>query len=434
MNAHASRLSFLLAAWEGGGSVAPFLTVARKLIERGHDVRVMSDRCNRPETEACGAAFVPWTRAPSRSDRSRDSDIFRDWELDSPQEQIRRVLERVWTGPALAYAEDLVEELRRKPVDLVVASEMLFGTHVGCEAIGQKHVLLTCNIHLFPIPGIPPIGPGLLPAASAEEEALHADIADASEQLLDGAGVPSVNAARAHFGLQPIATLPDQHKSAEALLLGTARAFDFAPKRLPGHIRYVGPQLDDPAWAPVWRSPWPADDSRPLVLVAFSTTFQNHTGVLQKIIDAASALPVRVVVTLGDTIACEELSAPDNCQLVHSAPHNQVMRHSALVATHGGHGTVIRALRHLKPLLVVPHGRDQNDNAARVTSRGAGLALPAYSTAEAFAGAIGELLADGSYAAAAQTLGRQIRAEADHSPIIEELEQLAGGGASLRAA
>jgi UDP:flavonoid glycosyltransferase YjiC (YdhE family) len=90
--------NFLIATWEGGGSVTPMLTVAEKLAARGHRVRVMSDLCNRPEAEAAGALFIPWTRAPSRSDRSRESDSFRDWEAGSPQEQIRLVLERIWTG------------------------------------------------------------------------------------------------------------------------------------------------------------------------------------------------------------------------------------------------------------------------------------------------------------------------------------------------
>ncbi len=40
---------FLFTTWEGGGSVTPALTVVRKLVARGHRVRVMSDRCNRPE-------------------------------------------------------------------------------------------------------------------------------------------------------------------------------------------------------------------------------------------------------------------------------------------------------------------------------------------------------------------------------------------------
>ena len=421
--------NFLIATWEGGGSVTPMLTVAEKLAARGHRVRVMSDRCNRPEAEAAGAVFIPWTRAPSRADRSRESDSFRDWEAESPQEQIRLVLERVWAGPALDYAEDVVEELRREPADLVISSEMLLGVMAGCEAIGQRFVALTCNINLFGTPGVPPVGPGLLPARTPQEEAFHREVAAGNEALF-AMGLPALNAARRLLGLRPLARLADQLDAAAALLLGTAAAFDFAPPVLPPHILYVGPQLADPAWAAPWRSPWPADDVRPLVLVAFSTTFQDHVGVLQAVIDGAASLPVRLLVTLGDTIAPEELFAPANCALVHSAPHNAVMPGAALVITHGGHGTVTRALLHGKPMLVVPHGRDQNDNAARVTARGAGAMLPAGAAAHEFRAAIEYLLADPRYAAAAQALGARVADEVHNSPVVGELERLAARACS----
>jgi len=418
-------MSFLFTTWEGGGSVTPALTVASKLSDRGHQVRVMSDQCNRPEAEAAGATFVPWTRAPSRPDRSKDSDVFRDWEVNTPQEQFQRVLDRIMAGPSLLYAEDVIEELKREPADLVVSSEMLFGVMVGCEAIGQKFALLTCNVSLFPLDGVPPIGPGLTPARTAADEALHREVARANRRMFDS-GLPAVNAARAAFGLPPLASLADQHRAAERLLLGTSQAFDFAPSVLPPHIRYIGPQLADPAWAAPWQSPWPADDTRPLVLVSFSTGFQNHAGVLQTIIDAAASLPVRVLVTLGDTIAPDELSPADNSRLVHSAPHNAVMREAALVITHGGHGTVTRALAHQKPLIVVPHGRDQNDNAVRVTAREAGMMLQGGASATAFKSAIEEVLSDPRYAAAARSLGHKVAIEVEHSPVIEELERLAG--------
>lgn len=419
--------NFLFATWEGGGSVGPALTVARKLSARGHRVRVMSDRCNRPETEAAGAIFVPWTRAPSRADKSRDSDVFRDWEVDTPQDQIRRVLDRIMAGPALAYAEDVIEELEREPADLVVSSEMLFGVMVGCEAIGQKFALLSCNISLFPVPGVPPMGPGLTPAATPEDEALHREV-EAANLIMLAEGLPAVNAARAAFGLPPLAALPDQHLAAGRLLLGTSRAFDFAPAELPSHLVYVGPQLDDPAWAEAWRSPWPAEDERPLVLVAFSTSFQDHVGVLQNIIDGASELPVRLLVTLGETIAPEELAPAANCRLVRSAPHNKVMAEATLVITHGGHGTVTRALAHQKPMILVPHGRDQNDNAVRVTARGAGLVMDSTACAAAFRSAIEAVLENPDYAAAAAELGGKVAAEMRDSPVAEELERLAARG------
>lgn len=418
-------MNFIIATWEGGGSVTPMLTVAAKLVAAGHRVRVMSDRVNRFEAEATGAAFVPWTRAPSRTDRSRDSDIFRDWEVD-PQEGFSRVLHRIMTGPALAYAQDIVEELEREPADLAVVNEMLFGPMVGCEGAGQRFALLTCNVSLFPVDGVPPLGPGLLPAANDADRALHAEIAAGHRALLDS-GLPAVNAARAAFGLKPLAHLMDQHLAAERILLGTSEAFDFAPARLPAHMRYVGPQLADPAWAAPWASPWPADDRRPLALVGFSTTFQGHIGVLQKIIDAAADLPVRLLVTLGDTIAPEELSPAANCRLIHSAPHNAVMAEATLVVTHGGHGTVTRALMHGKPQIVVPHGRDQADNAVRVAARGAGLVVTADSEIAAFRAAIEAVLTDPAYTRAAGRLGLQVAEDVRNSPVVAELEELAEG-------
>lgn len=424
MTSPAMPINFLLATWEGGGSVTPVLTVARKLADRGHRVRVMSDRCNRPEAEAAGAAFIPWTRAPSRPDRSRDSDVFRDWEVESPHEQFGRVLDRIMTGPARDFASDVIEELRREPADLVVANEMLFGVMVGCEAAGQKFALLTCNVSLLPLEGVPPLGPGLPPAVTPEDEQLHAAITAANLELFD-TGLPAINAARAELGLPAVATLADQMDAAQCLLLGTSAAFDFAPPALPPHVRYVGPQLGDPAWAEAWQSPWDADDARPLVLVGFSTTFQNHVGVLQRILDAASDLPVRVLVTLGETIAPGELAPPPNACLVPSAPHNAVMPEAALIVTHGGHGTVTRALVHEKPLIVVPHGRDQNDNAVRVTHRGAGLMVPQDAGVADFRAAISAVLADPAYAAAASALGRRIGDDMRQSPIVEELEELA---------
>jgi MGT family glycosyltransferase len=420
------KMSFLLTTWEGGGSVTPMLTVARKLAARGHRVRVMSDQVNRPETEASGATFVPWTRAPSRPDRSRESDMLRDWDAATPQEGFGRVLHRIMTGPALAYAQDVIEEMRRDPADLVVSSEMLLGVPLGCEAVGQRHVLFTSNISLFPLEGVPPLGPGLAPARNAGEKALHLAITKASLQMFDE-GLPALNTARTALGLAPLQRLTDQHLTAERILFGTSAAFDFAPASLPERIAYVGPQLDDPAWAVPWCSPWSETDTRPLILVSFSTTFQDHTGVLQAIIDGAADLPVKLLVTLGDTIAPEELTPRANCRLVTSAPHNQVMPGAALIITHGGHGTVTRALMHGKPMIVVPHGRDQADNAVRVTERGAGLMLPAASDAVAFGAAIADILADPAYAQAARTLGERVADDVRNSPVLAELEALASG-------
>ena len=221
--------------------------------------------------------------------------------------------------------------------------------------------------------------------------------------------------------------------AAQSILVGTARAFDFPAETLPASLKYVGPQLDVPGWVAPWKSPWPANDPRPLVLVAFSTTFQNHASVLQGIIDATASLPLRLLVTLGDLTAAE-LKPAENTVLVSSAFHDAVMPEAKLVITHGGHGTVMRALRHHRPMLILPQGRDQSENAIRVTTRGAGLApQPPFETA-ALREAIVRLMEEPHFAGAARRLGEEVVKESLAPTAVEELEKIArANGATNRS-
>jgi MGT family glycosyltransferase len=417
-------LNFLFTTWEGGGNVTPALVVARKLLASGHRVRVMSETCNRPEAEAAGASFVAWKRAPNRADRSRESQTCADWAAPTPQEGLISVIRDLWCGPALAYAQDIIDELRREPADLVVTCEALFGVMVGCESLEQPYATLCPNISLSPLPGVPPLGPGLAPARNAQEREMHRQIALACQSMFDS-GLPALNTARAAVGLEPLEHLLDQLRSAKVELLATSRDFDFPTDSLPSKVRYVGPQIGDPSWARPWISPWPASDVRPLVAVGFSTTFQNHAGVLQKVIDALAPLPARVLVTLGGSVHAGELRQAGNCVIVESAPHSQVMAEASLAITHGGHGTVMRALLHRVPLLVIPHGRDQNDNAVRVIERGAGLSLMPDASVDEIRAACTKLLNDAIYCAAAKRLGDLVAAESENSTVVQELEAAA---------
>jgi MGT family glycosyltransferase len=431
MNHTTPRARFLFATWEGGGNVPPAIETARKLVAAGHHVRFMAEAAARIEAEAAGASFVSWIRAPNRQDRSPATQTFRDWAAATPQEGLLTVIRDCWAAPAAAYAQDTLEELEREPADLVVISECLFGVMAACESIGQPFVILGSSISLDAQPGIPPLGPGLAPARNDQERAMHAQIALACQGMFDSA-LPSFNQTRATLGLAPLHHLLRQYDAAVCELLPTSAAYDFPATEPSRRVRYVGPQLSDPHWAREWTSPWPASDTRPLVVVGFSTTFQNHGGVLQRTIDALAPLPVRVLVTLGGAIERSALRAPDNCVLVGSAPHSVVMPQAAFVVTHGGHGTVMRALVSRVPMLVVPLGRDQADNAVRVTERGAGLSLPANASLEAFRAACERLLSDPALRDAARRLGDRVAADAAQSTVVTELEEAAQTHASVR--
>jgi EryCIII-like glycosyltransferase len=76
------------------------------------------------------------------------------------------------------------------------------------------------------------------------------------------------------------------------------------------------------------------------------------------------------------------------------ARHADVLPHCSAVITHGNHGTVMKALIVGVPLIVVPLGRDQPDNAARVVHAGAGTRLRKNATASALQAAASQVIED----------------------------------------
>ena len=108
----------------------------------------------------------------------------------------------------------------------------------------------------------------------------------------------------------------------------TSPEFDF-PVTLPAGAQYVGPVLDDPAWAQA--SPWiPPAENRTSGPRRHVVDFQNQTPCLQRIIDALGRLPVSGLVTTGPAIAGACLKTPVNVTIVSSAPHRRVLEHAAL--------------------------------------------------------------------------------------------------------
>lgn len=73
-------------------------------------------------------------------------------------------------------------------------------------------------------------------------------------------------------------------------------------------------------------------------------------------------------------------------------------------------------------MVVLPHGRDQPDNAVRVEARGAGLRLPKGASPQTIAEAVETVLSTPAHRAAAQRLGGLIREEMGNGRLLEELE------------
>lgn len=60
---------FLFVLPDAGGNVPPTVAVARRLIRRGHQVRVLGHASLRACFEAVGCAFAPFRLAPAKPER-----------------------------------------------------------------------------------------------------------------------------------------------------------------------------------------------------------------------------------------------------------------------------------------------------------------------------------------------------------------------------
>jgi UDP:flavonoid glycosyltransferase YjiC (YdhE family) len=415
---------YLFVLWEGGGTLPVELGLARRLIERGHAVHVLGDPCIAADARAIGCTFSSYVRAPYRIDRSLASDFVRDWEPRNPLKVFARQRDRVVFGPALAYAADLLDELERWPANVLVIDTALFGAMVAAEKSSLPTALLVPRCYLLPTPGYPAPGSGFFPAKGPLGR-LRDVVGGVVIKRLFATGLPALNAARTQLGLAPLQHPFEQLDRADRILVMTSRAFDFRAPTFPPNVRYVGPILDDPVWAQTWVSPWAANHPEPLVLVSFSSMFQNQPAMLQRVIDALGAMRVRALVTLGPALSPGQLRAPANVIIRDAVPHTHLFPAASAVVTHAGHGTVIRALAHGVPLVCIPMGNDQYDNAARVVARGAGLRLSTKATLPALREAIRRVLEEVSFREAARRMAAEIAAEIRQPGAVAELEGLA---------
>lgn len=422
-----THLRILVSGWEGGGNVPPFIAALRGLAARGHDVRMIGDVSMKTEAIAAGARFQSWTRAPNRPDRSAESCFVRDRDIKDPIAAFRQWRDRIFVGPAQDHALDILDALTAEPADLMIGSDLLFGGMLAAEIARVPLVLLAANISLSPLPGHPPFGPGFQPAGNAAERARDAEVAAAGETLWNET-LPAFNGARVHFGLAPLTRVLDQTARAGLCLLATSSSFDFPVTQLPDHVRYVGPLLEEPSWVTSSVQRETGGDVLPNVLVSFSTTHQGQDETLRRIVAALGQLRVSAVVTLGKALEQLTIAAPDNVRILGSASHDAILPSAQVVVTHGGHGTVLRALSHGVPLVVMPMGRDQNDNAARVEYHRLGIRLDPTASPSEITRAVQGVLADASFAVRARRMAGLLAAEGSSiDRLIAEVEAFAAG-------
>jgi UDP:flavonoid glycosyltransferase YjiC (YdhE family) len=161
---------------------------------------------------------------------------------------------------------------------------------------------------------------------------------------------------------------------------------------------YAGP-------SPAGLSPLPAPTARPRVLVTLGTVLLDG-GLLDALVDAVAALDGVEVLALVPPGVTHPLADPrTNVQFLGFTPMAHLLTGISVVVAAGGAGTVLAAMSHGIPMVLLPKGAEKPQNAQRVSAAGAGITI----TDPAHAGiAVHTLLTDPSYQAGAEQIAEQI--------------------------
>ncbi len=405
------------------GNAPPQLALTRRLVRRGHEVRVLAHRAARERVESTGAQFVEFQRAlPDMDMTQRESDVFRDWEARTRIGAALRVRDNLLIGLLLDTSRECAELLEGWPADVVVFDWMLPGAAVAAKGAGVPAVALVHCPFPMPIDGAPPLGSGLRPMAG-RLGVMRDRLLNRAARRLFARGLPVLNQARAERGLPPLGDWYAQLLGIEAIYVMSAPELDFSSRgRLPANVSYVGPAFEP--FAGEWHSPWPESNRDPLVLVSFSTSYMEQSQSVQRVLDALAPLPVRVLLTTGPALDAAHLRIPANTRVVAFVPHRLVLPHTTLVITHAGWQTINAALADGVPLLCIPGGRDQPDNAARVALAHAGVRARKNASPRKLRRVITTALQDPALKEGARAISIALASSDGAATIAEQLERL----------
>jgi UDP:flavonoid glycosyltransferase YjiC (YdhE family) len=181
--------------------------------------------------------------------------------------------------------------------------------------------------------------------------------------------------------------------AADLVLHATDQIFDLGFDALAPRHHYVGPLG---VWEPASEVPdYLLAPGAPWVLVTISSQLQDDLPLAEAALASLADKPVRVLLTVGPDHEPSQVVARANARVERTVSHAAVLDHGTLLVSHAGHGSVMKALWHGRPMVLVPWGRDQPGVAARAEALGVARIVPRESsTAEALADAIDLALGD----------------------------------------
>jgi UDP:flavonoid glycosyltransferase YjiC (YdhE family) len=345
----ALRLRILVAAFGDAGHVFPAIALGKAIAARGHEVVVETWEERRQAVEGAGLGFAA----------AEEYRMFPPPDPDSDEGQ--------HAAEAAQALLPLLEEMRPHAV---VSDILTLAPTLAAERAGVP--LATLIPHIYPVvqPGLPFFAIGLRPPRTRTGAALWRAGHDRALRIGLEQGRRDLNVQRGRLDLTPIDRFHGGI-SPDLALVATYPQLEY-PRPWPAGVEVTGPMTFEVPHPDVQLPP--GED--PLVLIAPSTAHDSDNRLVRVALEALADEPVRVVATTNRVAPQRSIDVPPNALLVEWLSYTQLMPAASLVVSHGGHGTVARALGAGTPLLVCPFIGDMSETAMRVAWAGAGLSLP----------------------------------------------------------
>jgi UDP:flavonoid glycosyltransferase YjiC (YdhE family) len=307
--------------------------------------------------------------------------------------------------------------------DAVVVDILTVAAGLAAEVEQRPWVTLVPHVLPTPESGFPPYSAGArLPRTWFGETSWRA-----LDPLVDWGmrqGRIELNGARARLGLPPLAHLHGGI-SRQLAVVATFPQLEYPRPSRPPWARVTGPLLWERATEHL---ELPAGDD-PLVLVAPSTSQDPGHTLLSAALEGLAGEPVRILGVLDPARAgVAAPKVPPNARLVPWLSYARAMPRCAAVVTHGGHGTLVRALASGAPVVVAPAAGDMAENAVRAAWAGAGVAVPRrWAGARGVRLAVRRLLDEPAFAARAAELAAWARENDGGEAAAREVERFCEG-------
>jgi MGT family glycosyltransferase len=393
---------FLVAAFGDPGHAFPAIALGRALADRGGQVTVETWEERREAVEGAGLGFAA----------AEEYRMFPPPDPDSAEGR--------HAAEAARALLPLLEELRP---DVVVSDILTLAPALAAEVAGIPRATLIPHLYPAVEPGLPFFAVGL----RAPRTGFGRRAWKAGHRLLEiglAHGRRDLNRQRERLGLPPIDRFHGGI-SPDLALVGTFPQLEY-PRPWPANVEITGPLTFE---IPHPEIELPSGEE-PLILVAPSTAHDSRNQLVRTALAALADEPVRVVATTNRVVPQNPIEVPANAVLVDWLSYSQLMPAASLVISHGGHGTLARALGAGTPVLVCPFIGDMSENAMRVTWAGAGLSLPWRLCRPApLRWAASRILGDPSFARRADAIAAWGRSHDGAERGAELVEDLATAGA-----